>query len=121
MDQIGQPERRRFRRVALNLPVRVWGTDRGGRSFFADGETEDLSPEGLRFRMGSAPDPSRPLVVYLTPPNELGGPTSYRFRASLAVLRVESVPGTPRPWRVCGRYDPEQSEWLRVEAEGQPG
>ena len=118
MDQSGRPERRRYRRVALTLPVRVWGTDRSGRSFFADGETEDLSPEGLRFRMGSAPDPSRRLVVYLTPPTEMGGAASYRFRANLEVLRVEAVAGEARPWRVCGRYDPEQSEWLRVSAEG---
>jgi hypothetical protein len=117
MDQAGQPERRRYRRVSLTLPVRVWGTDRGGHSFFADGETEDLSPEGLRFRMGNAPDPSRPLVVYLTPPADLGGSADYRFRANLEVLRVESVPGETPGWRISGRYDPDQTEWLRVGGE----
>lgn len=116
MIQNGRPERRRYRRLPLALPVRVWGTDPSGEPFFTDGTTIDLSPEGVRFTVDRAPDPTRPITVDLAPHSPDGDSGPFRLRAALDSLRLEQSSEGENRWMVAGHYQPDQCEWLRVES-----
>ena len=95
----------RSRRLALSLPVEVWGEDDDGRAFHESARTLNISGGGLCFETGRRLDIGARLVLEIRlAPNlrpRFGGRPRYRVRA--VVCRLENFADADR-YRVGVRF-----------------
>ena len=97
--------RSRSRRLALSLPVEVWGEDDDGRTFHESARTLNISGGGLCFETGRRLDIGGRLILELRLAPHLrprfGGRPRYRVRA--VVCRLENFADADR-FRVGVRF-----------------
>jgi len=87
-------ERRGAKRMAMNLPLVVHGTDMHGKDFEEMTTSINISSVGVFLLLHHNVSESSELVVSVIPPLESGGPLLGRFTARGRVLRREAL-GSP--------------------------
>jgi hypothetical protein len=95
---------RRSPRIALQTPIRVFGRDTAGNSFYEDSTTLVVNEGGARILLSRKPDPSRDLFI-LCHKTDLGERFRVvghrgRFEPSHESWAVESINGSKDIWGV---------------------
>ena len=85
-----QMDHRTGPRYLVNLPVRAeWDDDESGRHVIAEGETENVGPEGALVHLHELPNVGSRIQLYVT------GEKGLQLQAVAEVLRLERNPAQP--------------------------
>ena len=85
-----QMDHRTGPRYLVNLPVRAeWDDDESGRHVVAEGETENVGPEGALVHLHELPNVGSRIQLYVT------GEKGLQLQAVAEVLRLERNPAQP--------------------------
>ena len=85
-----QMDHRTGPRYLVNLPVRAeWDDDESGRHVVAEGETENVGPEGALVHLHELPNVGSRIQLYVT------GEKGLELQAVAEVLRLERNPAQP--------------------------
>ena len=108
--------RRRSPRIASQTPIRVFGRDTAGNSFYEDSTTLVVNQGGARILLSQKPDPSRDLFI-LCHKTDLGDRFRVvghrgRFEPNHDSWAVESVSGSKDIWGI--EFPAAQTEDLQA-------